>query len=221
MAAIYQKLLSGLLNWQDAERLIRDTVAAAGRDWPLNTAKPVGDQMKALIVNLVAEACAEVQRQPLDVRVLLAGLVSQCYAILGETARARIALARASDLAAKLPRDASATAALQATEAEILRAEGVATTLRAFTRSPRSRKETTPLRVWNGPEFFRMRASSCAPLDASEMQSKRSETGCLCYGGSSGTIRTMSVTRSAVPWPTWLWFMATAHKIWRRSRRSR
>jgi tetratricopeptide (TPR) repeat protein len=124
MAAIYQKLLSGLLNWQDAERQIRRTVAAAGHHWPLKAAEPVGDPMKALIVNLVAEACAEVQHQPLDARVCLAGLVSQCYAILGETARARIALARARDLAAKLPGDASTTAALQETEAEILRAEG-------------------------------------------------------------------------------------------------
>ena len=124
MAAIYQKLLSGLLNWQDAERLIRDTAAASGRDWPITPATPVGDLMKALIMNLVAEACAEVQGEPIGVRVTLAGLVAQCYAALGETARARIALARGQDLAATVPEDTSTRAPLQEVESEILRAEG-------------------------------------------------------------------------------------------------
>jgi hypothetical protein len=124
MAAIYQKLLSGLLNWQDAERLIRETVAAVGRDWAVQPAEPIGDLMAALIMNLVAEVCAEIQGKPVDLRIILAGMVSQCYTILGETARARIALARARDLAATLPAEDPTADALQEIEAEILRAEG-------------------------------------------------------------------------------------------------
>ena len=124
MAAIYQKLLSGLLNWQDTEMLIQKTAAATGKDWPISPAHPVGDLMKALIMNLVAEACAQVQEKPIGIRVSLTGLVVQCYAALGETARARIALARARDLAATMPENASTTEALQETESEILRAEG-------------------------------------------------------------------------------------------------
>ena len=46
------------------------------------------------------------------------------FAIIGETARARIALARARDLAAYLPEDPAHHEALAETEAEILRAEG-------------------------------------------------------------------------------------------------
>jgi len=121
MAAIYQKLLSGLLNWQDAEQFIR---RFANRDWPIEPAQPVGDLMKALIMNLVAEASATVQGKPIGLRVALVGLVAQCYCALGETTRARIALARARDMAATVPEDASTTAALQETEYEILRAEG-------------------------------------------------------------------------------------------------
>ena len=124
MAAIYQKLLSGLLNWQDAERLARETVAAVGRDWPITPAYPVGDLMKALVMNLVAEACAEVQEKPVGLRVNLTSLVAQCYAAIGETSRARIALARARDLVATVVEGASSAVVLQETESQILRAEG-------------------------------------------------------------------------------------------------
>jgi CHAT domain len=124
MAAIYQKLLSGLLNWQDAERLVHDTVAASGLDWPIAPAHPAGDLMKALIMNLVAEGCAEVQGKPAGFRAALSELVAQCYIGIGEIARARIALARARDLAATLAEDTSTEAGLKEIEYQILRAEG-------------------------------------------------------------------------------------------------
>lgn len=124
MTGLYQKLLSGMLSWQDAEDLVRKTVPAVGRDWPIQPAQAVGDLIKALVMNLVAEACAEVQDKPLPVRVGLAGMIADCYTGLGEIERARIYLARARDLASQGDMASSMMRALDSTDADILRAAG-------------------------------------------------------------------------------------------------
>jgi hypothetical protein len=123
-AAVYQKLHSGLLTFDEAEASVWKFVYAAGREWPLETASPTGDLLKALVINLVGGACATAQDEPLPVRLAYAGLVLESYLMLGELTHARIHLGRARKLAASGAENPSARWSLDCAEADILEAEG-------------------------------------------------------------------------------------------------
>ena len=122
--ALYQKLLSGILNWEDAERLVRKTTEDLHREWPIEPAAPVGDLLKALVVNLFAEAHAEAQGKPAQLRTALTSAVAQCYVALGELARGRIWFARARDIAMAGAVDAGTLAELDYAETDLLLKEG-------------------------------------------------------------------------------------------------
>jgi tetratricopeptide (TPR) repeat protein len=96
-----RKLKSGLLPIYDVEDYIRETVRAAGRDWPVvfpeDQLAGSRDPHNFLVLCLTAEAVAEARKLSQAVRAVLAAKTSYGFFSLNEVALAEAALARAGD----------------------------------------------------------------------------------------------------------------------------